>query len=479
MTARTGIAQEPAAAAQLAAFAIGTAADAIPARVQARAALHLLDAVGCGLAAVGTGSAGEASAVAAAQGGRPEASLLGHDARVPAALAAFANGTRCHGLDFDDTHEAGICHASTVVGPTALALGEAMRSSGPEVLAAYVLGCEVALRIAVAAVEELYARGFHPTGVFGAFGAAAAAARLLRLSPREATAALGITGSFASGLLEYLSDGSATKPLHAGWAAQAGVQAARLAAAGGAGPASVLEGRFGMFASHGGTAPDAAAICAGLGETWEVAAMSIKPFPACHFAHASTWAAAELAREHGLAPDAIAEIVVRIPAEGMPLVLDPLDAKHRPKTAYDAKFSLPYTVAHQLLHGRLDLTSFTPDRIADPHVLALAARVRHEPLGEADGPASRFAGGARIRTRDGAEHDRFLAHAPGSPGRPLGEDRVRAKFRSNALLSLGEGDAGALADALSGLPAGGPLEPAAALLRAARPADGVAAAVPR
>ena len=336
-------------------------------------------------------------------------------------------------------------------------------------LAAYVVGCEVALRIAVAAVEELYARGFHPTGVFGAFGAAAAASRLLGLSPRATTAALGITGSFASGLLEYLSDGSATKPLHAGWAAQAGVQAARLAAAGGAGPASVLEGRFGVFASHGGEAADAAGICAGLGETWEVAAMSIKPFPACHFAHAGTWAAAELAREHDLAPDAIAEIVVRIPAEGMPLVLDPLAAKLQPKTAYDAKFSLPYTVAHHLVHGRLDLESFTPARIADPDVLALAAKVRHEPLAEADGPASRFAGGARIRTRDGAEHDRFLAHAPGSPGRPLGEDGVRAKFRSNALLSLSEIEASALADALLSLPAGGSLEPIAALLRAARP----------
>jgi 2-methylcitrate dehydratase PrpD len=460
---------QPPIAARMASFAVDTRADAIPARVRERASLHLLDVVGCGLAAVGTGAAGQAAALAVVQGGRPEASLIGHGKRVPAALAAFANGTRCHGLDYDDTHEAGICHASTVVAPAALAVGEATASSGAQVLDAYVVGCEVALRIAVAAADGLYQRGFHPTGVCGAFGAAAAAGRLLGLDARTATAALGIVGSFASGLLEYLSEGSATKPLHAGWAAQSGIQAATLAAAGGTGPARVLDGRFGLLAAHTGSAARAEAIGDHLGERWETTEMSIKPFPACHFAHASTWAVAEIVDEQRLTAADIAEVVARIPPEGLPLVLDPIEAKVAPKTPYDAKFSLPYTIAHHVLRGSLELTAFAPERIAEPDVLALARRVRHEPLSPADGPASRFAGGARVVTRDGAEHDRFLAHAPGSPRKPLDDAWIGSKFRANAELALTPADAAALAGALRDLAAAPTLEPALKVLRAAAP----------
>jgi 2-methylcitrate dehydratase PrpD len=449
---------------QLASFAIESAPETIPPELRARAKLHLLDTLGCGIAATGLGAAGHATALAVAQGGRPEASILGEPDRVPAALAALANGTRCHGLDFDDTHEAGICHVSTVVAPAALAVGEASRRSGGEVLDAYVLGSEVALRIAIALVDGLYARGFHPTSVCGAFGAAAATSRLLGLEPSEAANALGIVGSFAAGLFEYLSDGSATKPLHAGWAAQAGIQAARLARAGATGPATVIEGRFGLAASHTGATIDAAALVEGLGERWEVANVSIKPFPACHFAHSSTWAAAQLAEEHGLGPADIEEIVVRVPAEGEALVLSPLPDKHEPRTVYDAKFSLPFTVAHHLVHGHLGLSSFSEQSIRDPDVLALARRVRGEPLPD---PPSRFAGGARVSTISGGELDRLIEHAPGSPRNPLDEEWLLAKFRANAELALDADAAIRLADALRAIDQAPSLDEAMALLRSA------------
>jgi 2-methylcitrate dehydratase PrpD len=442
-------------AARLAAFAASS--DSVPPRVRSRAALHVLDAVGCGLAAVGTGAGEHATTVALAQGGRAEASILGRPARVPAAVAALANGTRCHALDFDDTHEAGICHSTTVVAPAALAVGEACGSGGRELLDAFVLGTEVALRIAIGSADALYERGFHPTGVCGAFGAAAAASRLLGLDPARTTDALGIAGSFAAGLFEYLSDGSQTKPLHAGWAAQAGVQAARLAEAGATGPSTVVEGRFGFLASHTGSAAGAAAIAAGLGDSWELERISIKPFPACHFVHSSTWAAAQLAEEHGLGHRDIAAIFVRIPREGEAIVLEPLSAKHEPRTPYDAKFSLPYTVAHRLVHGRLGVDSFSPESIRDPDVLALASRIRGEPL-EAAAP-SRFAGGARIVTRDGDELDRFLPHAPGSPGNPLDDDWLLAKFRDNAALAIDPASAAELAEALRSLEAAPALGP--------------------
>ena len=450
----------------LASFVVESPPEAIPAEVRAWAKLHLLDTVGCGVAAVGSGSGEAPTTIAVAQGGRPEASLLGESTLVPAALAALANGTRSHALDFDDTHERGICHSSTVVAPAALAVGEACGSSGGEVVDAYILGSELALRIAIEAADGLYARGFHPTSVCGAFGATAASCRLYGLGAEETRNALGIVGSFAAGLFEYLSDGSSTKPLHAGWAAQAGVQSALLAQAGGTGPATVIEGRFGLLASHTGSTSGARAICDGLGDRWESTQTSIKPFPACHFVHSSTWAAGELATEARLSPEEIAEVFVRIPAEGVPVVLTPPADKAIPRTPYDAKFSLPFTLAHRLVHGELGLSAFSPERIRDPQVLELAARVRFEPL--ADPSPSRFAGGTRLVTRSGDQLDRLLAHVPGSPENPLDDAWVISKFHANAQLGLSGDSVDELADQLGSLDQAKSLEPTMTLARGSR-----------
>jgi 2-methylcitrate dehydratase PrpD len=420
-------------ATDLASFAVATAPGEIPASVRARAALHLLDAIGCGVAAVGTGAGRHATTVAETQGGEPRSSLLGSAKRIAPAPAALANGTRCHSLDFDDTHELGICHSSAVVAPAALAVGEVEGASGAEVLDAYILGSEVALRIAVGTADGLYARGFHPTSVCGVFGAAAAASRLLGRDATVTTNALGIAGSFAGGLFEYLSDGSATKPLHAGWAAQGGILAAELAAAGGTGPGSVVEGRFGLIASHTDAAPDASEIAGELGERWEVAQLSIKPYPACHFAHASTWAAGDLFADRDLSVEDIEDVVVGVPAEGVPLVIEPAADKVAPRTPYDAKFSLPYMVAHRLVRGHLDLDSFATERIGDPEILAVARRVRGVTLKD---PPSRFAGSAAIRSASGQTFEAMLEHAPGSPANPLDERWILAKFRANTALGL-------------------------------------------
>lgn len=436
-------------AVDLASFCVGPGTDLISPQLRRRASLHLLDTLGCGLAAVGLDAGSSATVIATAQGGTPEAAVLGVTAGVPAPLAALANGTRFHALDFDDTHEAGICHSSAVLAAAALASGEAVAASGAEIVDAFLLGTEVALRISTALADEIYARGFHPTSVCGSFGAAAAASRLLGLDAATAANALGIVGSFAAGLFEYLADGSATKPLHAGWAAQAGIQAARLAAAGATGPASVIEGRFGLIASHAGSVEDPGSIRAELGERWEFERIAFKPFPACHFTHSSTWAALELVRAHDIAAAEIVEVVVWCPPEGAPLVLDPIAVKRVPRTPYEAKFSLPYTLACNVIHGELGLDAFSEQRICDQDVLALADLVSAKPA--PDQLPSRFCGGTEIVTKDGERYEMSVEHAPGSPANPLGEEWLLSKFRANAELALDPERAAELAQRLQGL----------------------------
>jgi 2-methylcitrate dehydratase PrpD len=436
--------EQRAAAQELAAWTSALDLGDVPAAVRAIAREHVLDTLGCGLAALGVGE-GTAGLTVAADAGPGPASAIGRAEPVPAAAAALANGMLSHGLDFDDTHEESIAHVATVVVPAALAVAEAVGANGAQTLAAIVGATETVTRIGMAAPEGFHRRGFHPTGVCGVFGATVAACRLRGMDADTTARALGLAGSMASGIFEYLADGSPTKPFHAGWAAQAGVQAAALAAAGARGPSTVLEGRFGLYATHVDVAYDVAAQLGDLGERWEAPLVAIKPYPACHWIHAAVDAAAEAAGD--LAPEAIERIVVRIPDVGVPIVLEPLQGKRVPQTAYDAKFSLPWCVAARIVHGRLDVRSFLGD-IADPAVLELAARVKHEPWqGEV---TSVFAGAARV-TGPGGEREVVNAVPRGAPGSPMPREDLLAKFTSNATLSLSEDAAGRLAAAVDAI----------------------------
>ena len=279
-------------------------------------------------------------------------------------------------------------------------------------------------------------RGFHPTSVSGVFGAAVAAARLRGLRPLEIRSALGLAGSMSSGLFAYLGDGSETKPVHAGWAAHGGILAAELAAAGGEGPAAVFEDRFGFFAAYyDGDAGALVAQVSDLGRRWETPRIAFKPYPACHFVHSCLDAAASLRARHSLAADDVERITVAVPDPGVPLVLEPSDAKRDPRTEYDAKFSLQYSIAALLVHGRVGVETYTEQAIRDPAVLALAARVEHVQRAFPTYPRS-FPGWVRIETRAGAVLELELEHQRGGPENPMSVDEVRAKFRANAALAL-------------------------------------------
>ena len=421
---------------ELARFAADLAFERIPPEVVASVRLRALDILGIALAA-STGETAPALRGAlegwtAGQGG--PCTVVGTKLGAPAPLAALANGALAHGLDFDDTHAASITHASAVVLPTVLALGEAAGADGRRAVTAAVAGLEAITRLGMAAPGAFHARGWHATAVCGAFAATLAAGRLEGLDADRLAAALGIAGSLASGVLEFLEDGSWVKRLHPGWAAHSGIVAAGLARGGFTGPATILDGRFGFYRTFLGVEPDPAPFRT-LGTEWETPRIGFKPYPCCHYNHAYLDCALALRHAHGLTPEAIAAVECRVPAGEVPIVCEPREAKLRPRTPYDAQFSLAYSVAAALVDGRVGLDTYAPARIADERVLALAARVTH-----AVDPDSRFPDGfpgwVRVRLRDGRVLEAREPDGRGGARRPLEPQAVVEKFRDNAARAL-------------------------------------------
>ncbi|MBD3926758.1 MmgE/PrpD family protein [Nocardioides cavernae] len=373
----------------LAAWALGLHHDDIPEEVAAAARRHLLDGLGCAVAAARRGLADPALTVAAGLGGPPEATLLGRGTRVSAPAAALATGTLVHALDFDDTHAGGLVHATAVVLPALLAVGEEVGASGDEALVAAVIGFETVCRIGGAAPHAFHQRGLHATHACGVFAAALVAARLLRLTEAQTVDALGIAGSSSGGLLEFLATGSDTKQLHPGLASHAGILAARFAAAGADGPDSVLEGGRGLYAAHADGQADPALVVADLGVRWETTQITLKPYPACQLMHAALDAGLRTLVDGPLDPARVHTVTVEVHPDSAAIVCE--RDKVVPRTAYDAKFSLPWSLAALLTDGGVGVDTYARDSLDRPAVAALATRVRvHEvpdPRVAADAPS--------------------------------------------------------------------------------------------
>ena len=426
---------------------LGTA----PPAVREAVGLHLLDVLGCGLAAVGTGAARYARGHGTGEHGR--ATALGVPHPVPAATAALINGIACHALDFDDTHPASIAHVSAVVAPAALAAAQRAGANGAALEAALLAGNEITTRVGRVVGDAFHLRGLHPTAICGVFGATAAVARLTDLGERRTAHALGIAGSMASGLMAYLSDGSDTKRVHPGWMAHAAHVAVDLAAHGATGPAGVIEGRYGVYHALLGRGDVTAADVAGdLGSHWETLAIAFKPYPACHFVHAPLDALAALRTEHGFEADAVERITVMLPQAGIELVGDPIERKRRPETPYESKFSAPFALAALLHAGSVDATTFGAPLLTHPRVLALADRVDCE-AHEYDTFPAALPGGVRVALHDGTRLERHLRHQRGGAEHTMLAAEVVAKYRGNAATALDTQNAQRLEDAVLDLPA--------------------------
>jgi 2-methylcitrate dehydratase PrpD len=291
-------------------------------------------------------------------------------------------------------------------------------------------------RLGAAAPGQFHHHGYHATPICGAFAAGIVAGKLMGLGQEALVCTLGICGSQAAGLQAFLNDGSWTKRLHPGWAAHGGIVAAQLAAHGFQGPKTVLEGRFGLFATHVGRAAfDPGRLTRGLGQAWETERIAFKPYPVCHFSHASMDAALALQGQHGIQAADIVSGDVLVPEAIVPVVCEPLAEKQAPTTTYGALFSLPFCVATNFVHGHARLDSFTEEALRDPQVLALAAKIgyRVEPWPEF--PRT-FPGGLRLTLRDGRTLERREPINRGHPDNPIATTDVQAKFRDNAKRAL-------------------------------------------
>jgi len=402
----------------------------LPPSVVAATKASLLDAIGVTLAASGIGEGCDAFVdLARESGGRPESLILGHGFKVAARDAALANGAMAHALDFEDAFDGAPLHPNAPVIPALLALAQARGGvSGKDLITALAVGCDLVCRIGLCLTAPMEKRGWYPPPMFGAYGAAAVSSRLLSLTEAQVLDAFSLTlcQSTCSGELKS-SPRSLMRAVRDSFAAQAGVVSAQLAKRGVIGFDLPFEGKAGFFNLYADGAYDPDVLTGGLGQRFYGEDVSFKAWPACRGTHAFIEASLDIRREPGFA---IAE-VVSIHGEGLELLwmlMQPQAQKRAPKTAIDAKFSLPFTIAAALIDGAVTLDSFTPAMMARTDILALAERVDYATV--PDWGQDRMASGRlEVRMADGTVHRREILNAFGHPTNPIGLETLVAKFK--------------------------------------------------
>jgi 2-methylcitrate dehydratase PrpD len=432
-------------------FAAAATASALPAAARATVARLLYDVAGLCVAARKTDYVAAARASAASSG---NATAIGHEGGLGPYDAALINGTAAHGEDYDDTFEGGPVHAGAVVVPAVLAAAEHRGLSGDAVVKGIATGAEVMCRMSLVAPQATHKACFHPTAIFGAPAAAVGVAAALGLPPDTIAHAIAIAGSLASGIIEYLADGSSTKRLHAGAAAQSGLRAGLLAEAGFTGPATVLEGRHGFYKAFAPSKPaDFAPLRDGLGTRWVLDTIAFKPYACGTMTQPFIDCAVELARS-GVRAEDIVSMICEVGEGTVHRLWEPLQHKQRVPNGYAAKFSTPYCIAVGFLDGKAGFEQFADERVRDPRVQALATTVSYTIDPHNDYPRN-FSGHIRATLRDGTVREVRKAHMRGGAHEPLTDDEIRAKFLDN--LAFGGFDAARsarLAEALDRIVAG-------------------------
>lgn len=344
-----------------------------------------------------------------------QVSIFGRPEKVDLLLGSLINGMSSHIFDYDDTHLDTIHHPSGPVAPVVLALAEKMNISGEKALHAFILGCEVELRIANSVYPSHYQLGYHITSSTGVFGSAVAAGLLLDLTEEQMTWALGIAGTQSFGLREMF--GTMTKPFHPGKAAQNGLMAALLAKKNFTSSTEVLEAKRG-FANVLAPEHDLSKVNVKWGEQWELLKNAFKPYACGIVLHPSIDACIALGKQ------VAADQVERIELIVNPYVLE-LTGKPTPPTGLAGKFSIYHTGAIAFLEGDAGEEQYADEKVVDAKVVEFRSKIHpkvDETMKEEEVMATAY-------LKDGSKVEHVVKNATGSIENPMTDKDLAKKFK--------------------------------------------------
>ena len=415
---------------RIAEFALSLQLSDVPEEVVEYGKLLLTDTFGVAMSCQNMEHAAAVKCAVEAMKSAPQATLWGTDEKASLPDAALYNASLIHGADYDDTHVAGIVHPSAAVVSTAVTVGEYTHSTGEEVLTAIIAGWEVITRLGIAAKGRFHDRGFHGTGVVASYAAACVAAKLMGNSRTVLANALGICGSQAAGLQEFLQDGTWTKKIHPGWGAHSALYALAMARAGFTGPGRVFEGKFGMWMTHCGGTDGLEEAFSDLGQVWHTKEITVKLYPVCHMTHSFIDCMRALMDENGFTAKDIESAECRIESRCYPIVCTPREVKTRPQTDYVMRFSLPYVVAMAAEKGRVSPGEIDLRYAQDPEVQDLMDRISCVEDDTKRNPGY-FPGYLTVKLKDGRTLVKDQRWEIGTEQNPLNVQAVRRKFTDN------------------------------------------------
>ncbi len=422
---------------KLADFTLGLKFEDIPKEVLEHSKLLIMDTLGVSIASYDLEHARIVRDAVMGLHGLSESTIWGTGTRTNMADAVLANAALIHGMDYDDTHVAGVVHPSASVVSTAFVVGEKTKANMDEIMTAIIVGWECIVRLALAAKGAFHDRGYHATGILAPFAAACTAGRLLKVSKGTLINTLGLCGSQAGALQEFLHDGSWVKKLHPGWGAHGAIYSLMMAERGFKGPQKVFEGEFGLWQSHLGFVEGLTENFSDFGEVWRMSEITFKLYPCCHFIHSFIDCILKIKAENSFSPDDIQKIECRIGVRGSKIVCEPIEAKKRPTTEYGMKFSLPYIVAMAFLEGRVSPADIDVAQIKRLEVKALIDKI-HCIADEAVDVPGHFPGWVKVHLKNGQEYIEEQKYERGSRANPIKNEDVITKYRQCAAIGLPE-----------------------------------------
>jgi 2-methylcitrate dehydratase PrpD len=391
---------------------------------------NILDTLSCALAGSSADAIDEVVGLVRDWGGAGQADVFVFGGKVPAHHAAWVNSGMAHARDYDDTQNSATLHAGVSSVPAAIAAGQLRgRLSGSDLIAAVAAGLEVTCRLGAAIEVDIIETGFIYSSLLGCFGATAAAGRALGLSAEEMMNAFGIVYSSAAGNHQVTRDASLMKRLQPGLAAQAAVVAVQLARLGIPGVRHTFEGADGFFRVYLHNRVSASAVRRGLGDSFELLNLSYKPYPCCRDTHAAVGAVQQLREQSGRPAADVESIRVGVSAPGYQKVCVPEEVRLAPRTAVEAQFSIPYTVAATWIDGSPTIAHFSTEGLRRADILDLAGRVRPYIDGEIDQEWHRSVTPAKVTVqfREGQTLELRMDHPKGHPLNRMTEEEFAAK----------------------------------------------------